>query len=66
MDRGFHSNTGASSRAKTSVLWRWLTMARAAAAARPGWRQLPWPVDDNYLGRLKAFAGRVREAGLLW
>jgi hypothetical protein len=30
-----------------------------------GWRQLPWPVDDNYLGRLKAYAGRVREAGLL-
>jgi CRISPR-associated protein Cas2 len=20
----------------------------------PGWRQLPWPVDDNYLGRLEA------------
>jgi choline dehydrogenase-like flavoprotein len=28
-----------------------------------GWRQLPWPVDDNYLGRLKADAGQVREAG---
>ena len=34
-------------------------------ALNPGWRQLPWPVDDNYLGRLKAYAGRVREAGLL-
>jgi hypothetical protein len=32
--------------------------------ARPGWRQLPWPVDDNYPGRLKADAGQVREAGL--
>ncbi len=30
-----------------------------------GWRQLPWLVDDNYLGRLKAYAGQVREAGLL-
>ena len=29
-----------------------------------GWRQLPWPVDDNYLGRLKACAGRVLEARL--
>jgi Family of unknown function (DUF6445) len=29
-----------------------------------GWRQLPWPVDDNYPGRLKADAGQVREAGL--
>ena len=28
-----------------------------------GWRQLPWPVDDNYLGRLSAGAGPVREAG---
>ena len=28
-----------------------------------GWRQLPWPVDDNYPGRLKADAGQVREAG---
>ena len=30
----------------------------------PGWRQLPWPVDDNYLGRLRSEAGPVREAGL--
>jgi hypothetical protein len=29
-----------------------------------GWRQLPWPVDDNYPGRLKADAGQVLEAGL--
>lgn len=26
-------------------------------------RQLPWPVDDNYLGRLRAEAGLVREVG---
>ena len=29
-----------------------------------GWRQLPWPVNDNYVGRLEAYTGRVREAGL--
>ena len=29
-----------------------------------GWRQLPWPVDDNYRGRLRSEAGPVREAGL--
>jgi hypothetical protein len=29
-----------------------------------GWRQLPWQVDDNYPGWLKADAGQVREAGL--
>jgi hypothetical protein len=28
-----------------------------------GWRQLPWPVDDNYLGRFDAIAGQVLEAG---
>lgn len=33
---------------------------------KAGWRQLPWPVDDNYLGRLKAASGLVREAGLPW
>jgi hypothetical protein len=32
--------------------------------APAGWRQLPWPVDDNYLGRFKADAGQVLEAGL--
>ena len=30
-----------------------------------GWRQLRWPVDDNYLGRFDATAGQVCEAGLL-
>ena len=35
-----------------------------AAYWLPGWRQLPWPVDDNYLGRLRSEAGPVREAGL--
>jgi hypothetical protein len=29
-----------------------------------GWRQLPWPVDDNYLGRFCTGAGPVRQAGL--
>jgi hypothetical protein len=29
-----------------------------------GWRQLAWPVDDNYLGRFCTGAGPVREAGL--
>jgi len=28
-----------------------------------GWRQLPWPADDNYLGRFDAIAGRDLEAG---
>ncbi len=35
-----------------------------AQYADSGWRQLPWPVDDNYLGRLRSEAGPVREAGL--
>ena len=30
----------------------------------PGWRQLGWPVDDNYPGRFCTGAGPVREAGL--
>ena len=30
----------------------------------PGWRQLGWPVDDNYLGRFCTGAGPVQEAGL--
>jgi hypothetical protein len=30
----------------------------------PGWRQLPCPVDDNYLGRFCTGAGPVLEAGL--
>lgn len=29
-----------------------------------GWRQLPCPVDDNYLGRFDAIAGQVCEVGL--
>jgi DNA invertase Pin-like site-specific DNA recombinase len=33
-------------------------------ARRSGWRQLAWPVDDNYLGRFCSGAGPVREAGL--
>jgi hypothetical protein len=34
-----------------------------AANDGAGWRQLPWPVDDNYLGRFDAIAGQVLEAG---
>ena len=29
-----------------------------------GWRQLGWPVDDNYLGRFQTGTGPVREAGV--
>ena len=39
-------------------------MPLKAKPLTPGWRQLPWPVDDNYLGRLSTGAGAVREAGL--
>ena len=30
----------------------------AKCAPQTGWRQLPWPVDDNYLGRLRPTPGR--------
>ena len=36
----------------------------ASQIQKRGWRQLPWPVDDNYLGRLSTGTGPVREAGL--
>jgi len=29
-----------------------------------GWRQLGWPVDDNYLGRFCTGTGPVRRRGL--
>jgi hypothetical protein len=32
------------------------SLAREGALA--GWRQLPWPVDDNYLGRSRLTPGR--------
>ncbi len=37
--------------------------SRTGVAGYPGWRQLPCPVDDNYLGRFDAIAGQVCEAG---
>ena len=41
-----------------------LIVCGLAFRCRSGWRQLPWPVDDNYPGRLKADAGQGLEAGL--
>jgi len=51
-----------------------LTAKRDVAAARRfleraidlngGWRQLGWPVDDNYLGRFCTGTGPVRRRGL--
>jgi PAS domain S-box-containing protein len=40
------------------LMVRDLTSQHAAELRAVGWRQLPWPVDDNYPGRLKADAGR--------
>ena len=31
-----------------------------------GWRQLPWLVDDNYLGRFDAIAGQVLKLKASW
>ena len=42
------------------------TVRRTRRTARSwGWRQLGWPVDDNYLGRFCTGAGPVREAGFI-
>ena len=49
---------------------RWMLLRSSTPPATsevlllPGWRQLGWPVGDNYLGRFCTGAGPVQEAGL--
>ena len=40
------------------------TTAALLYAGAAGWRQLSWPVSDNYLGRLRSVARQVLGAGL--
>ena len=47
-----------------NALLSWQGVLQRYEAQKAGWRQLPWPVDDNYLGRFCTGAGAVRKAGL--
>ena len=51
---------------KSLIARAWLIQhfGTLARLMRLGWRQLGWPVDDNYLGRFCTGAGPVQEAGL--